>query len=127
MPLGSTAIVMMDTRRMDRLAGRAMTIKYPQLAFELNRGYACAHGYDFLYLHMSRETCSHPQLGERHPSYCKLPAVAAALRRWPVVVLIDSDSWFVPGAPSVEALTQANGERVGAPSLHVGLSAAVTE
>lgn len=95
MPTGKSAIVMMDTRRMDRLAGRAMTIKYPQLAFELNRGYACAHGYDFLYLHMSRETCSHPQLGERHPSYCKLAGVAEALHRgYERVAFLDSDAFF---------------------------------
>ena len=78
---GRTAVVMMDTRPVHTRSDRALHIQYPQLAFELNRGYACAHGYDLLYLHMQSEVCDHKHLGTRHPSYCKLAAVAEALHR----------------------------------------------
>ena len=43
--MGPTAIVMMDTRPALLPSDlRATKIEYPQLAFELNRAYACAHG-----------------------------------------------------------------------------------
>ena len=42
-----TAVVMMDTRPAQLAADApAAELDYPQLAFELNRGYACQHGYD---------------------------------------------------------------------------------
>ena len=91
-----TAIVMMDTRPA-QLAADAPTaeLDYPQLAFELNRGYACRHGYDLLYLRMQSATCQHPRLGERNPSYCKLAAVAEALHRgYSFVAFLDSDAFF---------------------------------
>ena len=91
-----TAIVMMDTRPA-QLAADAPTaeLDYPQLAFELNRGYACQHGYDLLYLRMQAATCRHELLGERHPSYCKLAAVAEALHRgYELVAFLDSDAFF---------------------------------
>ena len=40
--------------------------------------YACAHGYTLLYYRLAREGCEHPLWGARHPSYCKLAAIAAA-------------------------------------------------
>lgn len=79
--VGRTAVVMMDTRPIHIPSDRAQDIQYPQLAFELNRGYACAHGYDMLYMHMQSKECEHQHLGSRHPSYCKLAAVAEALHR----------------------------------------------
>ena len=78
---GRTAVVMMDTRPVRKRIDRALHMQYPQLAFELNRGYACAHGYDILYLHMQSDMCEHEHLGTRHPSYCKLAAVAEAFHR----------------------------------------------
>ena len=78
--MSATAIVMMDTRPALLPSDlRATTIEYPQLAFELNRAYACAHGYDLLYLHQRSPTCRHQLLGERLPSYCKLAAVATSV------------------------------------------------
>ena len=42
-----TAVVMMDTRPAQLSADApAAELDYPQLAVELNRGYACQHGYD---------------------------------------------------------------------------------
>ena len=42
-----TAVVMMDTRPAQLPADApAAELDYPQLAVELNRGYACQHGYD---------------------------------------------------------------------------------
>ena len=60
-----TAVVMMDTRPAQLAADApAAQLDYPQLAFELNRGYACQHGYDLLYLRMQGATCRHELLGE---------------------------------------------------------------
>ena len=42
------------------------------------RRYACAHGYTLLYYRLARDGCEHPLWGARHPSYCKLAALAAA-------------------------------------------------
>jgi len=78
----SVVLVMMDTRPALVVPGtRASNVEYPQLAFELNRRYACVQGYDLLYLHMGSPTCAHEDYGERHPSYCKLAAIAEALAR----------------------------------------------
>ena len=70
-------LVMMDTRPAITRAQQAVP-QYPQLAFELNRQYACQHGYDLLFLRMRSKVCHHPSLGERHPSYCKMVAVEVA-------------------------------------------------
>ena len=59
-------IVMMDTRA--AVAAHTRTPSHAQLTFELNRRYACKHGYHLLYLQMRGPTCQHPLLGERHPS-----------------------------------------------------------
>ena len=85
------ALVMMDTRP----AMGGSTPSHTQFAFEINRRYACDHGYDLLYLRMKDSVCRHPVLGERHPSYCKLAAVAEALSRgYSLVVFLDSDAFF---------------------------------
>ena len=111
-----TAIVMMDTRPA-QLAADAPTaeLDYPQLAFELNRGYACQHGYDLLYLRMQAATCRHELLGERHPSYCKLAAVAEALHRgYELVAFLDSDAFFHNLTLSVpQLLSLHRGSRLG--------------
>jgi hypothetical protein len=87
------ALVMMDTRPAF-VPTRAAQPQYPQLAFALNRMYACKHGYDLLYLRMRSSVCSHGP-HERHPSYCKLAAVAEALSRgYTLVAFMDSDAFF---------------------------------
>jgi hypothetical protein len=110
-PLTSVVIVMMDTRPALPAAAQGWRhLHYQQLAFELNRAYACAHNYDMLYLHMRRPTCSHPALGERHPSYCKLAAVAEALGRgYDLVAFLDSDAFFQNHTQSLPALLAAHG------------------
>ena len=86
------AIVMMDPRHATSTGGRPL---YSQLAFDINRRYACAHRYDVMYLRMRGSVCEHPLLGERHPSYCKLVAVAEALSRgYELVAFLDSDAFF---------------------------------
>ena len=86
-------IVMMDTRA--AVAAHTRTPSHAQFTFELNRRYACKHGYHLLYLQMRGPTCQHPLLGERHPSYCKLAAVAEALSRgYDLVAFLDSDAFF---------------------------------
>ena len=104
--MGATAIVMMDTRPALLPSDlRATKIEYPQLAFELNRAYACAHGYDLLYLHQRSPTCRHQLLGERLPSYCKLAAVAEAFARgYAAAVFLDSDAFLQNVSLGVPAL-----------------------
>ena len=111
-----TAVVMMDTRPAQLPADApAAELDYPQLAFELNRGYACQHGYDLLYLRMQAATCRHELLGERHPSYCKLAAVAEALHRgYALVAFLDSDAFFHNLTLSVpQLLSLHRGSRLG--------------
>lgn len=106
-----TAVVMMDTRPVHEPPKSALQIQYPHLAFELNRGYACMHGYDLLYLHMQSSTCEHLELGTRHPSYCKLAAVAEALHRgYDRVAFLDSDAFFKNVSLSLTELEKAYGD-----------------
>ena len=91
-----TAVLMSDNRPTvpDRLDAASLT--YPALAFALNALYACEHGYDLLFYQMVAPTCRHVTDGPRHASYCKLPAIADALRRgYSTVIFIDSDSYFL--------------------------------
>ena len=90
--MAAAVLVMMDNRPP---VAEARTPLYPQLAFELNRRYACQHGHDLLYLQMRGEACFHIELGERRPSYCKLVAIAEALERgYKTVAFVDSDAYF---------------------------------
>ena len=108
---GRTAVVMMDTRSVHERPKGALQIQYPLLAFALNRGYCCAQGYDLLYLHMQTETCEHAQLGTRHPSYCKLAAVAEALHRgYEQVAFLDSDAFFQNMSMGLPALERVYGD-----------------
>lgn len=126
-----TVILMSDTHKPLPLPSRANELHFTALAAVVNAHYACVHGYDFLFVRLSESQCVHPIFGARHPSYCKLPAVAAALRRWQTVVFVDSDSWLVPHiAPPIETLlaqhdlSQRTSRRTGAseepPSLYLG-------
>lgn len=99
-----TAVLMVDTRPPS--IGFPPNIAYQGLTAWLNRRYAHRHGYKFLYHQLSEAggECRHIHWGVRHPSYCKLPPLAAALERFATVALIDSDSWFSPSAPSLDAI-----------------------
>ena len=98
------AIVMMDTRPPDlgRFgAGGAANfslnnLTITDLTHHLNEAYARAHGYDLLFLQLSSAGCEHAVWGARHPSYCKLAALAEALspsRGYDYVVYVDSDAF----------------------------------
>ena len=115
MTAGATALLMVDTMP-PLLAPNAGTlgnepyVRYQALAAWLNAYYARRHGYDLLYNQLSDEGfgCHHAVFGRRHPSYCKLPAIAAALRRYDTVVMLDSDTWFTPGALPLSELLAAD-------------------
>ena len=102
-------ILMSDTHKPLPLPNKASALHFTALSATVNAYYACKHGYDFLFVRLSEPGCAHPRFGRRHPSYCKLPAVAAALNRWLIVAFVDSDSWFVPGVarPSTHLLAAA--------------------
>ena len=101
-----TAVVMMDTRVPDlvNLARRWDATDQPMKhnaldsavgAQFLNLKYACAHGYSLIFYQLVGHGCRHPLWGQRHPSYCKLAAVAETLAAgygW--VVCVDSDAFF---------------------------------
>ena len=99
-----TVILMSDTHRPLPLPTTTAALHFTSLAALVNAHYACSHGFDFLYLVLSEDGCTHPHSGRRHPSYCKLTAVAAAMRRWSVVAFVDSDSWFSPDALPLDIL-----------------------
>ena len=103
MPSASTVIVMSDTHSPLPLP-KTSVLHFASLSAIVNAHFACSHSYDFLYLHLTDHGCFHERFGWRHPSYCKLAAIAVALRKWSTVVFIDSDSWFVPTAPPLESL-----------------------
>jgi hypothetical protein len=58
-----------------------------------NIRWACAHGYALYFLRLAGGGCLHPSWGQRHPSYCKLAAVAhvLSLSAFGSVVYLDSD------------------------------------
>ena len=107
MTSGRTAVLMADNRPPIATAPTARTLTYPSLAFAINAEYSCRHGYDLLYFQMASPRCAHPTQGEREASYCKLPAIAAALADgYERVVFIDSDSFFLHRNESLPELLQ---------------------
>ncbi|KAL1511435.1 hypothetical protein AB1Y20_006234 [Prymnesium parvum] len=104
--MSRVALLMTDNRPATLLSPSAHTLTYPALSFALNALYACAHGYDLLYHQMTAPTCSHATQGARNASYCKLPAIARALRAatHPTVAFIDSDSFFLHRNVSLPSL-----------------------
>ena len=101
MTRSTTAIVMAD----NRAPALTSTPTYPALAFALNALYACGHGYDLLYYRMASPTCAHPLQGARDASYCKMPAIAAALQAgYDSVAFVDSDSFFLQRNVSLPSL-----------------------
>ena len=106
----ATVVLMIDTHRPLPLPSKMSLVHYSALAAVVNAHYACVHGFDFLYMRRSEPGCTHPRFGRRHPSYCKLPAVAATTM---ADGRIDSDSWFAPGAaPPIETLVGAAERRL---------------
>ena len=117
-PGNTVALVMMDTRTPERLVELAsapkISLKYNVstilLTHYLNLRYACTHGYSLLFYRLTSEGCEHPRWGARHPSYCKLAAVAAALDRgYRFVVYIDSDAFVRNTSLGLPALLRAYG------------------
>ena len=103
------ALLMADTRPPRPIPRRSSELSYVQMAAWVNWRYACAHGYDLLFLQLAEAGCRHAAAGHRHPSYCKLPAIAAALDAgYRTVAFLDSDSWFRPGSPSLEAIVRGH-------------------
>ena len=111
---------MMDTRDPHAVAREVVqpgfklhrnTSVYFFLTYYLNLRYALAHGYELLYYRMDTPTCSHPLWGARHPSYCKLTAIAATLaqRRHEWVMWVDSDAFVRDISLSLPALLAAYG------------------
>ena len=107
----TTAILMVDTNSPkvamhgdvhDLL--RTQGMQYQALAAWINQYYARRHGYALIYYKLAEFGCRHVIWGSRHPSYCKLPAIADALQKYSRVAMIDSDAWFDPMAPSLRQL-----------------------
>ena len=104
----STALLMSDHRAPVIGSGESAALTYPALAFALNALYAARHGYALLYYQMVAPSCRHAWQGERHASYCKLPAIAHALRQgYEHVAFIDSDSFFQHRNLSLGAILRA--------------------
>ena len=118
------ALVMMDTRdphaaataiaQPDYKLRRNSSIYY-LLTYYLNLRYAERHGYEIIYYRMDEKECQHPLWGARHPSYCKLTAIAhtLALRRHRWVVWIDSDAFIRNVSLPLPALLRAYGAPAG--------------
>ncbi|KAL1507361.1 hypothetical protein AB1Y20_008207 [Prymnesium parvum] len=121
------ALVMMDSRApVLQLRGEELTTQTQAklltfFTYYLNFKYACRHGYQLLFYKLAGTDCAgklcvagcvHPLWGERHPSYCKLAAIAAALGRGhEYVVYIDSDAFFQSTERSLPQLLEAYGGR----------------
>ena len=125
------AIVMVDTRRPSIDADACATLQHKEVdadqlelvtfTYFLNLEYARAHGYDLLYYQLKGENCtdgrcaygcSHSRWGPRHPSYCKVAGLGAALSlgyRW--VVYTDSDAFIADTSLSLPRLLNRYGAR----------------
>ena len=134
------AIVMVDTRRPSIDADACATLQHKEVDADhpwsdqlelklklvtfnyfLNLEYARAHGYDLLYYQLKGENCtdgrcaygcSHSRWGPRHPSYCKVAGLGAALSlgyRW--VVYTDSDAFIADTSLSLPRLLSRYGGR----------------
>ena len=110
----ATVILMADTKAPSHAPSTAYGqpyLPYNTFASWLNAFYARQHGYEFRYYHLNEPGCSHVRWGHRHPSYCKLPAIAAAIADgFALVAFIDSDSWFSPDAPPLPTLLKGGDE-----------------
>ena len=89
------------------------------LTYFMNLEYAKHHSYDLLFYQGDQggcarfkcaAACSHERWGARHPSYCKLAGLAAALDagyEW--VVYLDSDAFVANTSLALPELLQAYG------------------
>lgn len=107
----SVALLMSDTRLpgiggvSDAAAFSLKNISAFALAFYLNQKHACIHHEQLLLFRLPPDGCDHPRWGRRHPSYCKLPAIAEALARgFSTVVFLDSDAFIRDASLSLPAL-----------------------
>jgi len=105
----TTALVMQD-HRLPSLPRKGTSLSYPTLAAFLNAAYCLRHGCTLLFFHLAEPGCAHPRWGVRHPSYCKLAALASALAMGHVehALWLDSDAWIQPDAPPLPLLLQAS-------------------
>ena len=125
------ALVMVDTRRPSIDADACATLQHKEVdadqlelvtfTYFLNLEYVRAHGYDLLYYQLKGENCtdgrcaygcSHSRWGPRHPSYCKVAGLGAALSlgyRW--VVYTDSDAFIADTSLSLPRLLNRYGAR----------------
>ena len=111
MPSSTTAVVMMDSRdplalakRVASAASNAATLLRSDpaalttfLAYFLNLQFCRHHRAQCLFYRLRSGGCTHPRWGARHPSYCKLAAVAHALfssSKYELVVFLDSDAFW---------------------------------
>jgi hypothetical protein len=128
---GKVAIVMTDTNEpelfhwakdgcnVEKQQVDYMHLGVATMTYYANLKYARAHGYDLLFYRLQGEGCAnykcgagcfHHRWGARHPSYCKVAALGAALAsgsEW--VVYVDSDAYFNNDAPPLEALLRKYG------------------
>lgn len=119
------AIVMMDSRapalelRDEELTTQVQAKLLTAFTYYLNHKFACKHNYQLLFYKLADTDCAgercvsgcaHPVWGDRHPSFCKLTAISAALRRGhDYVVYIDSDAFFKNITLSLPRLLHAYG------------------
>lgn len=119
--LGKTVIFMVDSRpfieisNASHFANNTYEYTYYSIAANINRLYACAHGYDFriisgldLKLKNRRHYVSHHINGDRHTQWMKVPASKELLRQgYQTVVFLDSDALFKGISVSLDQMLKA--------------------
>ena len=91
------------------------------LTFYLNLKHACLHNASLFYFHLDSESCRHPLWGARHPSYCKLAAIADAVSRgFDRVVFLDSDAFIRDASVDIAALLRRYGGDTHAAAIEFG-------
>jgi len=126
----NVALVMMDTHdpgeAWPQSYGECNSIKVDwrklnliTFTYFLNRKYALAKGYDLIYYRLQGDGCAHfscgagcrhIQWGDRHPSFCKVSALGAALTlQYDWIVYLDSDAFLAPKSPELLSLLRNHG------------------
>eukprot|EP00966_Prymnesium_polylepis_P162095 3746044-Prymnesium_polylepis.1 len=122
------ALVMMDSRKPDlsfrpqkrlEMTTQTQAKLLTMFTYFLNAKYACRHGYTMLFFKLAGTDCAgrqcvvgcrHPVWGDRHPSYCKLCAIAAALEAgYGTVIYMDSDAFFQNTSLALPQLLSSHG------------------
>ena len=126
---GSVALVMTDTRSPElfdwsKKGCRVEGVDYKHLGvatltYYVNMKYANEHGYELLFYELQGEGCAHykcgagcfhDRWGPRHPSYCKVAGLGAALAagyEW--AVYVDSDAFMANATLPLPELLRAYG------------------